>query len=435
MTRLQVWGGAGEHGRSCYVITGTNQSLMLDCGVKKSLDDSYPLIEKEQIPGLNAVLLSHAHEDHSMSIPLLYRYGYTGDIWTTRETAGQLERYFFSWRKYAASRGQKLPYDEEHIVSIRYRYLEDYGAPGQWIQLKDNLQVLWGRSGHLLGSVWFQVAIEGNSLFFSGDYSRESLLLEADIPAPLASMPNTQIMDKLDLSLLDNAYGMDCESQQVKLEQLQAATEAILNRGGHVLLPVPMLGRSQDLLIWAAELWPQHTIIAEKEIWLGLQELSQSTKWLTTDAEARIQRVVQGNHVVVPSDDQERNLYLDGTRPCIVITNDGMMDSERARWYYERLSKEERNGIILSGHLAKESFASRLLEKSTQSSPGCTVQHIRYKVHQGLQDVRNMLREVPSRHTVLVHAPKAETDQVVETLSHEGKSGLYSLMPGAVLDF
>ncbi|MNJ58199.1 hypothetical protein D3C77_538220 [compost metagenome] len=57
-----------------------------------------------------------------------------------------------------------------------------------------------------------------------------------------------------------------------------------------------------------------------------------------------------------------------------------------------------------------------------------------YKIHQGFNDVRLMLHEVPSRHTVLVHAPKSVTDQVVSQLAEEGVQGVYSLQPGAALN-
>ncbi|VTR36305.1 Ribonuclease TTHA0252 [Actinobacillus pleuropneumoniae] len=73
-----MWGGAGEHGRSAYLLSGSQVHLLLDCGVKKEGAGDYPLIQQEQVPKLDAVFLSHAHEDHSVAIPLLYRLGYEG---------------------------------------------------------------------------------------------------------------------------------------------------------------------------------------------------------------------------------------------------------------------------------------------------------------------------------------------------------------------
>ena len=83
MIKLNVWGGAGEHGRSAYLLSGSLYRLLLDCGVKKEGNGEYPLIEPAVVPQLDAVLLSHAHEDHSVAIPLLYKLGYTGEVWTT----------------------------------------------------------------------------------------------------------------------------------------------------------------------------------------------------------------------------------------------------------------------------------------------------------------------------------------------------------------
>ncbi|KHF31469.1 Ribonuclease [Paenibacillus sp. P1XP2] len=128
-----MWGGAGEHGRSCYVITGNQHRIMLDCGVKKEGTGQYPLLEEYLIPDLTAVFLSHAHEDHSMALPLLYKHGYRGEIWATKPTVKQLEHYFDHWRKYVAGRNGELPYGQEHIYAMRFRILEEEVAGGEWL--------------------------------------------------------------------------------------------------------------------------------------------------------------------------------------------------------------------------------------------------------------------------------------------------------------
>lgn len=69
MTKLRIWGGAGEHGRSCYVFEGKQHRVMLDCGVKKEGTGQYPVFPPQVAERLTAVLLSHAHEDHSMALP------------------------------------------------------------------------------------------------------------------------------------------------------------------------------------------------------------------------------------------------------------------------------------------------------------------------------------------------------------------------------
>lgn len=75
-----------------------------------------------------------------------------------------------------------MPYDEQDIQSIAYRYLEDEAPAEEWIEACLGVRIMWGRSGHLAGAVWYVVEMEGKRLFFSGDYSRESELLAADAP-------------------------------------------------------------------------------------------------------------------------------------------------------------------------------------------------------------------------------------------------------------
>ncbi len=64
MMRVEVWGGAGEYGRSCYFVKNKETKIVFDCGINRSYEDSYPKIEREVVPFLEAVFLSHIHEDH-----------------------------------------------------------------------------------------------------------------------------------------------------------------------------------------------------------------------------------------------------------------------------------------------------------------------------------------------------------------------------------
>lgn len=450
MMKLQIWGGAGEHGRSCYLIAGAGHRILLDSGVKKEGPGEYPLLDPEQIPLLTAVFLSHAHEDHSMALPLLYKYGYNGDIWTTRATAEQLDGYFSNWRHYVESRNAELPYGEQHIRAMTFRYMDEEAQAGRWFEwdpgfaIKNGAQGLslskaeadglpmlrlqWGRTGHLAGSVWLRLELEGRRIFFSGDYSRESLLLAADSPRQDSAAEQDA------LSIMDNAYGLDEETQQDKLKRLRSTAEEALQDGGHVLLPVPAFGRGQDLLVWACEQFEPFTIIAENNIWSGLQRLLEQPEWLRPEGAERIGRAIKSGEMhkrlVIPKDDEERLRALSTRGPCLILTSDGMMESRQARWYYEQLADSERSRVIITGHASKGTFARDRLEEERQAGR-CRVEHFFYKVHQGIGDVRQMLKEVPAGSTVLVHAPKSQTDRVRERLAEEGYKGLFSLGAGA----
>lgn len=443
--QVTVWGGAGEHGRSSYLVEHRQTRVLLDCGVKKEGTGEYPLLNERTVSELDAVFLSHAHEDHSMALPLLYKMGYGGTVWTTRATSLQLPSYFDAWRRYVEGQESTLPYEESHIQAIRYAFLEDAVPPGEWLALSDKLSVCWGRSGHLPGSIWLLLHLEGSLAFFSGDYSSESALLAAEMPSiPVHGEMNrsgqqasttSHVQPIVDLSIVEAAYGIDEDSQEQKLEQLKEVIGSALGRQEKVLLPVPTYGRGQELLMWVLDTFPQAQIVVEREITDGLRHMLEWQEWLKEGTADRINACLSDERLLVVDQELERLQALadrsdDG---IIVFTNDGMMQSAKCRWYYEELRARGSYRIVLTGHLARGSLGQRLLNGEEPDEDGSRIHLVRYKVHQGIPDVRTMLDAVPAKQTVLVHAGKAATDALYGRLGEEGYAGLNSMTPGEVL--
>ncbi|MDR9748278.1 MBL fold metallo-hydrolase [Paenibacillus taichungensis] len=515
MIKLKVWGGAGEHGRSAYLLRGSRVQLLLDCGVKKEGAGEYPLIEPEIVKELDVVLLSHAHEDHSVAIPLLYRLGYQGEVWTTRETREQLDTYFRAWRRNMERAGHALPYEEGDEQLIRYRFLEDEAEGGTWFEMVPGVSVVWGRSGHLAGSVWFGLEIEDKRIFYSGDYTSESMLLQEDCPADtlwqarlprnrrgfdtpvsqrwktdirtavngghvLAGQPsasqtlpfaasegdlrshvsagrtveqgNAYAVSKgvevnkasssglLDLVIMDAAYGTDCDTQANKLEQLEQAIHETIARSGKVLLPMPSVGRGQEIMLWAQQQFPDIPIVVEQGLVDGLKQLLRAPYWLKEEEEhipgsvkEAIGRFLRSHGWEMPVTKEERERLLHQHAASLWFIPDGMMQSSLARWYYSQFADDENNLVLLTGHVSAGTYAYSVLQNPANHG-ACEVRKIRYKVHQGWKDVEKMLHQVPARHMVLVHADRAETDKLREGLLSEksvsGKGILHSLSPG-----
>ncbi|NEW08387.1 MBL fold metallo-hydrolase [Paenibacillus sp. SYP-B3998] len=425
MMQLKVWGGAGEHGRSCYWIKKGKTSILLDCGVKRVGCGEYPLLESSEISNLDAVFLSHAHEDHSIALPLLYKYGYTGKVWTTQITAEQLPIYYRSWSNYVQQQSGELPYEEKHISQVTYAFLEETVRPLRWMDLSPTIRLCWGRSGHMLGSVWLLLEIEGKRLFYSGDYSEESLLLGTD---SLQDLPGG--IGGLHGAIIDGAYGVDAEPQAEKLAKLYSSAENVLTSGGHLLLPVPVSGRGQELMLLMRQQFPTVPIRVEQELLGAMELMCQQPEWLQPKAERFIAEALSNGSFEVIRDEVERERLLTEEQPSIFFTSDGMMQSPKARWYYEKLRSKPANGILITGHVAKGSSAHQLLAQSEEVR-GCQMMAVRYKIHQGLPDVQTMLQYLPSScPKLLVHAPKIETDLLIQQLLTEGYSDLLSLQPG-----
>lgn len=270
----------------------------------------------------------------------------------------------------------------------------------------------WGYSGHVLGAAWFLVDMCNTYVFYSGDYSAESNILRANLPEDLRS--------DIKIAIVDAAYHTDDVSQKERVDELCAEIERVAQNKGTALLPLPSLGRAQDIVLYLYERYKELPIIVDKEIFAGFEEMFIYKDWLKNNE--KLERVVE---------DLKRNIIVMDKEICmqnsygIVVMSDANMQTKRAQLYYEQLRHEERNSIIFTGHIAKGSFAEKVLKERVGKE--CRVKRVPYKVHQSISDVKEMLNTLLPEHTVLVHALKEDTDRLQEKLSIAGYENVYSL--------
>ncbi|MCL9659145.1 MBL fold metallo-hydrolase [Paenibacillus hunanensis] len=443
MMELTILGGPGEHGRSSYLLRRDDQYILLDCGM-----DIQPEYDGERarlgpiMSGLQAVFLSHAHEDHSSGLQILQHYGYQGEIWTTRATVRQLPVCLkkMEYEHYALTEAGSV-HAQAEVTSrdeLQFRYLEDMAPPGEWISIRPELEICWGRAGHLPGSIWITLNWYGKKIFYTGDYSAESRLLQADRPLHHSRIVSRahplpgQIPD-LDLAIVDAAYGVDTDRQGNKLAQLGRYMKETLLHSGTVLLPVPVYGRGQELMLWAYEQFPKVPILVEQELLDALKLFASDEQWLQPDGVGRIERLLQSTRLHSMTDDSSREALIQAHSSALIFTDDGMMQSSKAQQHYMRVAARQDNRVIFTGDLAQGSFGRTLM--MDMEHRGCQILHVRYKVHQGLPDVRQMLLDLKSPRTLLVHAPVPRTDGLALRLEQEGFQQVHSLLAEEQLVF
>ncbi|MFA9458431.1 MBL fold metallo-hydrolase [Halalkalibacter sp. AB-rgal2] len=234
--KVTFLGGVNEYGRSCFHLQADRVSILIDCGIMKNAHvehKRFPLLNREIVESLDVVFITHSHEDHTAALPLLCELGFKGSIYATSATLNQTIQVLTSLQN------GKQGYSS---ITQQFRPLEP--LPRQtWLQLAPNYQFdfQYGYSGHTLGSVWFLFRINGEQIFFSGDYSTESPILTTDQP----------IIEKpIEIAILDGAYGNETCSQQTYLEEIYHAIEHALTLKKKVLLHGPIYGKLQDLLMY-----------------------------------------------------------------------------------------------------------------------------------------------------------------------------------------
>lgn len=131
----------------------------------------------------------------------------------------------------------------------------------------------WGYSGHVLGAVWFLVDMCNTYVFYSGDYSAESnMMSESAVPEKLGH--------NIKVAIVDAAYHTEDVSQNEVLDDLCAEIERVMQNKGIALLPLPILGRAQDIVLYLYERYKEFPLIVDKEILAGFEEMFVYKDWI-----------------------------------------------------------------------------------------------------------------------------------------------------------
>lgn len=257
--KLRIFGAAGEVTGSNYMIEAAGHKILVDCGTHQGMDEEKH--EGEQFPyspaDVDAVLLTHAHIDHSGRIPLLVKQGFKGRIYCTHATAQLIDILLrdsahimqedAEWRTRKNAR-KGLPkveplYNEQDVEdALSYRYPIPYD---EVVELFPGFKVRYREAGHILGSaiieVWVQDGDDGKQVkvVFSGDLGP----LDGVIEKPPA------VVEEADFVLIESTYGDRLhKSLEDTRAEFQEAMEAAIRSGGKVLIPTFVVDRAQRML-------------------------------------------------------------------------------------------------------------------------------------------------------------------------------------------
>lgn len=219
--KLTVHGGIGEKGRTCIGVEHGGTRLLLDVGVDTSARGAayYPAIPRAELERIDAIIVTHAHEDHVAALGWCLANGFAGRILMTAESAVETDATLAA---YATSQERALA--KEADVEII--------APGADFVL-DPITIRTGRSGHVVGGIWCHLSAGGRSLGYCGDVVPDSPVFAMDALPPC------------DLLLVDASYGPD---RIPAAERGSAITRWLATHPQGSVLPTPLSGRSIELI-------------------------------------------------------------------------------------------------------------------------------------------------------------------------------------------
>ncbi|MEK6976494.1 MAG: MBL fold metallo-hydrolase [Candidatus Thermoplasmatota archaeon] len=396
--KLTFLGAAGCVTGSRTLVEYNGTTLLVDCGLFQGYKP-LRLLNWKPFPvrpaKIAAVVLTHAHLDHSGWLPRLLREGFQGEVLctaATRDLARILLEDAARIQEADARQANAGGYSKHRPARPLYTLAEAKGvlrrfrtvAPGAWRSV-GGLRVRLTPNGHILGST--MVEVQGDeTVLWSGDLGRAS---DAVMPPPEAPRP----CDRL---VLESTYGDRRHGSENPVRVLAALLERTAQRRGVLLIPSFAVGRSQALLLILAEAMAagavRMPVFLDSPMSSRAMDAMTKHLHLTHVAPARWRDVVRRVHVVPDAEASARMVHE--RPPFVLISSSGMATGGRVLSHLATFAPDSRNTILLAGHQAGGTRGAALLAGAKE-----------VKVHGRLVPVRASVRRLEN---VSAHADQEE---------------------------
>jgi metallo-beta-lactamase family protein len=435
MMDLQFLGATGTVTGSKYLLRHGKSVLMIDCGLFQGYKQ-LRLRNWAELPvdpaSIDAVVLTHAHVDHSGYLPLLARQGFRGKVYCTRPTlelsrillidSGHLqeEEAEYMERHRLSRHRPALPlYTEEDARRCLKQFVAvDYAKP--W-NPAPGLQVTLSPAGHMLGAACVRVEADC-SILFSGDLGRNSDLLLHGPARPPAS----------DYLVVESTYGDRLHEKEDPLEKLAEVINRTAGRGGKVIIPAFAVGRAQSM-IYAIHLLKSRKLIHNLPIFLNSPMAAQAMRvYQQFPHEHRLspeQTEAMCNTATIV-DTPEDSRALNGRHgPMVIIAASGMATGGRVVHHLKAFAPDHRNTILFAGYQAGGTRGAKMLAgASTVRIHGEDVP-VRaevasldnYSAHADAAELVDWMRGFPKppRQTFVTHGEPDAADALRWRIEHE----------------
>jgi metallo-beta-lactamase family protein len=385
MATITFLGAAQEVTGSCHMLESPAVGrVLIDCGMHQG-GDAVERIQDEEFEfdpaNIDAVLLSHAHLDHSGMLPRLYHEGFRGVIYCTRATAELLDvmlhdsvglylRDLERTNLRNARRGRPMlepVFDMEDVEGV----LGLCGGHGfkEHVPVGEAATLVFHDAGHILGSSILELTLNEQDqqkvLVFSGDLGKRDSVL----------MNEPTLLERADVLLVESTYGdREHRDEQDSMLQLRDILKETWRKGGSVMIPAFAVGRTQDILFHLGCLYQQGELdnwqvfldspmaIAVTRVydrWLKLLD-GDEVRQLSDAHRASLETFLPTLNLAVDTEDSMAINRIKGG--ALIIAGSGMCTGGRIRHHFKQRIWDDRNTIIFTGYQARGTLGRILVD-------------------------------------------------------------------------
>ena len=366
--RVTTLGCCRQVGRAAFLLTTPQSKVLIDCGESPGATGaaSSPYLHVPEIypfSTLDAVVLTHAHLDHSAYIPLLYRYGYDGPVYTTPATRDLAAMLQLDYLDVNNKEDKAPPYSSNEVREfVKHTITLGYGDV---TDIAPDLKLTLHNAGHILGSAIAHFNV-GNGLYniaFTGDlYYAKSRLFN----------PAVSQFPRLEALVMESTYGGSEDFSPSRADAEAHLCEVIsntLSRGGKVLIPAFAVGRSQELMLALEEGIRNKKLPACKIYLDGMIKEATAMhtaypEYLNNDLRNQIFRDNYNPFLAECFEQvdsyEKRQEVIFSKDPCVIISTSGMLNGGPVLEYLSNLAESEKNTLIFVGYQADGTYGRRI---------------------------------------------------------------------------
>lgn len=404
MAKLKALGGAREVGRSSFLLD-VGEKLVLDRGIKLgSKETDYPLPVKTN---LDAVIISHAHLDHSGHLPELFTKS-NSFVYMTMPTLDLSKILWFDSLKIAKFEGVTPEFFPEEIRKAeKYTFTLPYRKK---VFLSESTSIELFDAGHILGSAMVKVQSEKN-VIYSGDFKLEDTRMFTGADKKIG---------KADVLIIESTYGDRNHSDRKELEkEFAEEVQETINNKGYAMIPAFAVGRSQEII----DILFEHKVDAE----IFFDGMGQKVARTTLEYPELLRNpksLGKALHSANWVSKGKRKPALD--KPSIIVTSAGMLEGGPIMWYLKKLHKDKNSKVFLTGYQVEGTNGRKLLEKGVMDLDGerikveNQVKLFDFSAHASQDELIELAKRVNPELVVCVHGDKKIINVFQKKLKSEG---------------
>jgi uncharacterized protein len=429
-------GGVKQVGRSCFIVVTPESKVMLDCGInpgEMSGLDAYPRLDwfNFDLDDLDAVVISHAHIDHQGFLPALFKYGYKGPIYCTEPTLPLMTLLQMDSVKIANNNGTYLPYEARDVNEvIKHCITLPYGKP---TDISPDITITLNNAGHIMGSATVHLNISGaHNILYSGDYKyAKTQLLDSAV----------SVYPRVETLITESTYGNSTDvmpDQQFVYRSFSESINKTLTEGGKVLIPVPAVGRAQEIMLVMAKEMKEGRLV-ESPIYIEgmISEASaihmSYAHYLGSEVRKSVLQGInpfQSEYFTVISGYGKRDDVLNDENPAIVMATSGMLEGGPSVEYFKELAPNPKNKIMfvsyqINGTLGRRVLDGTMSEVSMMDKSGkvkvvpvrCQTQKIDgFSGHSDFNQILSFVARVKPKRVLVNHGERTKSENTASAI-------------------